>query len=132
MVAYRLGTLKSFSLFILQQCESPSFEEIKDHIEPYQNGSANSISVDEALHSDLQKLSTYAKKAVDHKDLMTVKPLNGSKDVLVRGDCSSVSVVDKHQSKSMFGIEEWKFNGIGSYYEFSFEPKKTNCAMKLL
>lgn len=123
-----MGKLTCFPIFAkknkAKQCESPLFEEIKDHIEPYQNGSANSISVDEALHSDLQKLSTYAKKAVDHKDLMTVKPLNGSKDVHVRGDCSSVSVVDKHQSKSLSGIKEGQFNGTGSDCDFSFGPQK--------
>ena len=74
------------------------------------------------MHSDLQKLSTYAKKVVDPKDLMTVKPLNGSKDVLVRGDCSTVSVVDKHQS--LFGIKEGQFKGTGSDCDFSFGPQK--------
>jgi hypothetical protein len=73
-----MGTLKFISLFLLQY-ESPLSEETKHRIEPYQNGSAKSISIDGSLHSDLQNLSTYAKEAVDHKDSMTINPLNGSK-----------------------------------------------------
>ena len=59
---------------------------------------------------------------MDPKDLMTVKPLNGSKDVLAKGDCSTVSVVDKHQS--LFGIKEGQFKGTRSDCDFSFGPQK--------
>jgi len=104
--------------------ESSLSEETKHRIEPYQNGSAKSISIDGSLHSDLQNLSTYAKEAVDHKDSMTINPLNGSKDVLGRGNCSTESVVDKHQSKSMFGRQEGQLNGTGSDCDFSFGPQK--------
>ena len=102
--------------------QRPLSKKTKHHIELCQNGYAKNINIEGELHLDLHKLSTYSKEVANYKDLMTIKPLEG----LIE------SVVDKHQSKSMFGIEEWKFNGIGSYYEFSFEPKKTNCAMKLL
>lgn len=124
---FTMGKLTCFSIFAKKnkvKYERPLSEDTKHRIEPCQNGSSKSINIDGALHSDLQNLSTYAKETVEHKDLMTIKPLNGSNDVLGKGDCSAESVVDNHQSKSMFGRQEGQFNGTGSDCHFSFGPQK--------
>lgn len=124
---FTMGKLTCFSIFAKknkEKYERPLSEETKHRIEPCQNGSSKSINIDGALHSDLQNLSTYAKETVDHKDLLTIKPLNGSNDVLGRGDCSAESVVDKHQSESMLGRQEGQFNGTGSDCDFSFGPQE--------